>query len=173
MLTDRGADVTMLVHVGVALAFGGTGAREGDACGELRLQKLPVSNLVGTGQNTAGRGANSGAIVIEPDACDHPLHMLLCEACIGTGGTGLYATEAGIDAFADRIGMARLVRMRTKHRSDGNGGHEHLPCERACRTTRRAGLGSMPDKVPHLDLLGKSSCREQFGLLTESMRCRS
>lgn len=48
MLTRLRADITMLVQVRVSRAFGGAGAREGDASGELRFQKLTVTDLVGT-----------------------------------------------------------------------------------------------------------------------------
>lgn len=157
MLTRLGTDIAMLVHVSMAQTLGGTGPCEGDACGQLRFQKLPVTDLVGPRQDTAGRGADSCAIVIEADTGNQPLDMLLGKTGIGAGGAGFYTTETRVDAAADRIGMARLLRMRTEHGSDCNSGHGYLPCERACRITFVAALCSGEEKVPDYLELHKSS----------------
>jgi hypothetical protein len=157
MLTRLRTDLAMFVKVRMALALGGAGARESDACCELCFEELPVADLVGARQDASGRGADGGAIVIEPDAGDQPLHVLLGETGIGTGGAGLHASKTGIDASAERIGVARLLRMRAEHGSNSNGGHGYLPCERACRITSAAALCSCQKKVPDRVELHKSS----------------
>jgi hypothetical protein len=83
--------------------------------------------------------------------------MLLGETGIGTGGAGFDAGETGLDAATDGIGMARLLRMRAEHGSDGDGGHGFFPSQRACPTTLHPMVGSVPEKVPHLSDLRKSS----------------
>ena len=50
MLTRIGADLAMLVQVGMTLTLGGAGPCERDAGCQLSLEKLPVANLVGTRQ---------------------------------------------------------------------------------------------------------------------------
>jgi hypothetical protein len=146
MLTGLRTDLAMPVHVGVALAFRGAGAREGDAGRELRFEKLTVPDLVGAGQDADGRGADRGAIVIEANAGDQAFDMLFGEAGVGAGGTGFDAGGACLDALAYRIGVTGALRMRPEHGSDGNGGHEYFPCERACPITRPAALGSAREK---------------------------
>jgi hypothetical protein len=175
MLTNLSTQLAMLVHVGVTLTFRRTGARKGNAGGELRFQELPVTDLVGPRQNAAGGGTNRSAILIEPYTGDQPLDMLFGETGIGAGRAGLDTGKARFDASADRIGMARLLRVRAEHGSDGNGGHEYLPSERACPITPLAVIGSGPEKVPNpFEFLKSSRCRHTHAVgnsLAEFLRC--
>lgn len=149
MLTRLGADFAMLVHLGMTLTFGRAGSCEGDAGGQLRFKELPVANLVGARENAACRGTDRGAIVVEADACDQPTDVLLGETGVGTGRARFDAGKASLDAAADGVGMAWLLRMSVEHVSDGNSGHGgNLPSGRACPTTRAALLGSGRRKVP-------------------------
>lgn len=171
MLTHLGADFAMLVQFGMALTFGGTRARESDAGGELRFQKLPVADFVGAGQNAAGRCADRGAIVVETDTGYQSVNMLLGETGVGARRAGLYAPITGIDATAQGIGVARLFRVRAEHRSDSDGGHGGFPSIRACPTTRAGILGSCQDKVPDRQGFRKGFHGPRSARLREFMRC--
>ncbi|HWV53892.1 hypothetical protein [Pseudorhodoplanes sp.] len=144
------------------LTFGATGTGEGDARRELRFEKLPVADLVGARHDTAGGGADRGAIMIEPDTGDQPIDVLFGEACIGAGGTGFDAGKTGIDAAADRIGVTGLFRMRAEHGADGDGGHDCFPSGRACPITFTAALCSGEIEVPDYLKLHKSSSGVAF-----------
>ncbi|MFN3348632.1 hypothetical protein [Pseudorhodoplanes sp.] len=127
MLTGFRAYFAMFVRGSMTLAFYGAGARERDAGRELGFQKLTVPDLVGARQDASGRGANRRAILVEPDAHDHAVDMFLRKARIGAGRADFHAVETGLDAAAEGVGMARLLRVRLEHGSDGNGGHVALP----------------------------------------------
>jgi hypothetical protein len=171
MLTHLGADFAMLVQFSMTLTFCRTRARESDAGGELRFQKLTVSDLVGAGQNAAGRCADCCAILVETDAGYQSLDMLLGETGVGARRAGLYAPETRIDATAQGIGVARLLRMRAEHRSNSEGGHGGFPSTRACPTTRAAKLGSGKDKVPNLQGFRKKFHGSGGASLMEFKRC--
>jgi len=108
----------MLVHGGVARTFGGTGTAKGDAGGELGFLKLAMTGLVGPSDDMAGGGANGCAVEIETNAGDQFFDMLFRKTCIGAGGAGLDAGEAGIDATTDRAGLTDLLRVRVKQGAD-------------------------------------------------------
>ena len=114
----------MLVH-GMTFAFGGAGAAESDAGGELRFVQLTMPRLVRARDDIAGGVAGGSAIEIEPDAGDELFDMAFRKAGIGAGGAGLYAGETGVDAAAQHVGMARAFRMGTQHGADG--GHGRPP----------------------------------------------
>ncbi len=67
--------------------------------------------------------ADRGAILIQPNAGDQPLHVLLGETGVGAGVAGFHAGGTGVDTAADGVDMARLLRMGTEHRADGDCGH--------------------------------------------------
>lgn len=113
----------MLVHLRVAAAFRRASAAEGDAGGQLRFQELTVADLVGPRHGARRRRTNGGAILIQTNAGDQPLHVLLGKTCIGAGGAGFYARRTGVDTAADDVDMTRLFRMGPEHRADGDCGH--------------------------------------------------
>lgn len=148
MLTRLGADLAMLVHVGMPLTFGRAGSCESDAGRELRFQKLAMTHLVGTGENAARRCTDRGAILVETDAGDQPFDMSFGQTGIRAGGAGFDAGKANRDTAADRVGMTWLLGVSAEHGSNCNSGHGDLPSGRACPTTRAALGGSAPRKVP-------------------------
>jgi hypothetical protein len=148
MLTRLGADIAMLVHVGMPLTFGRAGSRESDTGRQLRFQKLAMAHLVGTGENAARRCTDCGTIVIETDTGYQPLNLFLSQTRVCAGGAGFDAGKASLDTAADRVGMAWLFGVRAEHGSNGNGGHGDHPSGRASPTTRAALRGSEPRKVP-------------------------
>jgi hypothetical protein len=106
-----GADATMLVLVGMARTFSRAGTAEGYAGRELRLERLPISRLIGARHHARGGRANRRAIQIETDACDQALDMLFGQAGIGAGGAGFDAKGTGVDTCANGVGMGRMFRM--------------------------------------------------------------
>lgn len=119
------ADAAMFVFFRMAAAFGGTGAAESDAGGELSFQRLPISCLICARDHAAGGGAHRRAIQIEADAGDQRFNMLFGKACVGAGGACLDAKRTSIDTCADGIRMGRMLGMRAEHGADD--GHAAVP----------------------------------------------
>lgn len=108
---DGGAKLTMLVHRSMPLAFGRASAAKRNASGELRFQKLPVPNLVGSGHDSGRGSANRSAIQVEANARGQPFDVFFGQAGIGAGGADFQARETGIDTLAQNVRMARSFRM--------------------------------------------------------------
>jgi len=96
-------------------AFRRTGPAEGDAGGELRFQRLPVTCLIGAGHDAAGCSANSGAVQIQADTGDQAFHMLFRQAGVGASRAGFDAKRTGVDARSNGVGVGRMLRMGAKH----------------------------------------------------------
>ena len=126
MCASLGADVAMLMHLGMTGAFRCAGATKCNAGGQLRLEELTVTNLIGAGHDACCRGTNRRAILIEADAGDQPLDFLGRKTGIGASGAGFNAGGTGGDTAADGIDMTRLLRMGTEHRADGDCGHAEI-----------------------------------------------
>src|SRR5581483_6021415 len=86
-----GGDAAVFVPFGMARTFGGAGAAKSDAGGELRFQRLPVAGFIGARDHASGRGADGGAIEVEPNAGNQRLDMALGETSVRAGGAGLAA----------------------------------------------------------------------------------
>ena len=108
----------MLMHGGVARAFGGAGAAEGDASGELGFLQLAVSGLVGAGHDVSRRGTDRGTIEVETNAADQLVDMLFGETSVGASRASFNAGKTRIDAAADRIGLADMLRMGMEQGAD-------------------------------------------------------
>lgn len=96
-----GADATVLVVIGVPLAFlpgrpAGLGAGLNDCLGELRHELgLPA-------ENPPCRSADVAAVLTQTDTADQHSDVAFAEAGIRAGGAALRAVEARLDACQQR-----------------------------------------------------------------------
>jgi len=108
----------MLMHGGMARTFGRAGAAEGDAGGELGFLQLAMSGLVGAGHDVSRCGTDRSAIEVEANAADQFVDMLFRETRIGASRAGFNAGKTRIDAAADRIGLADMLRVGMEQGAD-------------------------------------------------------
>src|SRR5699024_10350330 len=93
-----GADLAVLVHARMLLALLGAGlARRLTGLEQCTVEGIVLARL--TGQDSAGRLADVGAILVQADALGQLRHLVLGQAGVRAGGTGLGALEAGLGAF--------------------------------------------------------------------------
>ena len=123
MRAGLGANLTMFVGLRMSSTFRCTGAAERNTGGQLRFQELAVTDLVRTRHDTCGRDAHRGAILVEANAANKPLHILFRQTSIRTSVARVHGSRTGIDTDSDGVDMVWLFRMGTEHRADGDCGH--------------------------------------------------
>ena len=110
------ADLAVLVHFSVLLAFLGAGTAR---C-LTRLEQSTVQGNVGarlTGQDPTGDLADVGAVLVQANALGQLRHHVFGQAGVRAGGAGLGALEAGLDACGELLLVdgAEVLRVGLKH----------------------------------------------------------
>ena len=117
-----GADEAMLMMAGVELAFVATQVTDRRTGFERRDDRAGVG--AAARRDRAGRGADIGAIEVEPDALAERRDVGFREAGIGARDAGLRAGVAFLDAANERaVGRGRRRRMGAEHFFDVHRSH--------------------------------------------------
>jgi hypothetical protein len=80
---------------------------------KLRAKRGAADVRCAADQKRQGCGADSGAIIVQPDACGERSGLAFAETRVGAGGTGEQTIETGLDAVFDAL--RRLLRMAPQH----------------------------------------------------------
>ena len=111
----------MLVVGGVPLALLATCAAGHRTRLDGRAQEAGIERSLAD-DDASGGIAQIGAVEVETDAADQPLHIVLAEAGIGAGSAGSGTRDALVDATHERVAIdARRLRMRTDYFSNRHG----------------------------------------------------
>jgi hypothetical protein len=96
------AHLAMLMMMGMLLTFRPAYPARQQADLELFLQQAPF-RLRPAGKHLPGRLTHIGAIQIQPDAANQPMHFGFAETGIGAGRTTLGAVITRLNTFRERI----------------------------------------------------------------------
>jgi hypothetical protein len=118
-----GADLAVLVMVGVFRAFVATQLAGDDAGADLAQQEIPICFSLAA-QDAAGRLADVGAVKIEADAAAQIFYIRLAQTGVGATGTRLGAGVARFNTADHRFQISlKMIPVGLQHFSNN---HDYL-----------------------------------------------